>query len=194
MKFHPDKNEGDDFFIERFKEILEAYETLIDDSRREEYDLLLSKRRFNTDYSNFLPIVEFFKANKTSFSFDDEITFSWKTINADHVVIKPFGKVPSIGEKTYKIKDFKNPHVNFFLIAENSRIGKQASTKITIHNSTYSELFEHFKKKIELENQFKSKLVDKESSEKNPNQGGTKYFNVGAIIVVLIILYIISKL
>lgn len=44
-KFHPDKQNGDKFFEERFKEILEAYEILIDDSKRANYD---SKR--TSDY------------------------------------------------------------------------------------------------------------------------------------------------
>lgn len=41
-KFHPDKHEGDSFFEERFKEIKEAYDLLIDDDRRWKYDM----RRF----------------------------------------------------------------------------------------------------------------------------------------------------
>ena len=38
MKFHPDKNEGDDFFSRRFKDINEAYEILCDQHRRTSYD------------------------------------------------------------------------------------------------------------------------------------------------------------
>jgi DnaJ-class molecular chaperone len=37
-KFHPDKNDGDTFFADRFKEINEAYETLGDEAKREEYN------------------------------------------------------------------------------------------------------------------------------------------------------------
>jgi curved DNA-binding protein CbpA len=37
-KFHPDKQNGDKFFEERFKEIQEAYEVLIDDDKREKYN------------------------------------------------------------------------------------------------------------------------------------------------------------
>ncbi|MBV5312083.1 MAG: DnaJ domain-containing protein [Prolixibacteraceae bacterium] len=37
-KFHPDKQNGDKFFEERFKEILEAYEILSDDLKRANYD------------------------------------------------------------------------------------------------------------------------------------------------------------
>ncbi len=38
FKFHPDKNDSDEFFLGRFKEIQEAYETLSNRSKRIEYD------------------------------------------------------------------------------------------------------------------------------------------------------------
>src|ERR1017187_10015392 len=37
-KFHPDLNEGDKYFEERFKEIQEAYEILMNDEKRKQYD------------------------------------------------------------------------------------------------------------------------------------------------------------
>ena len=40
-KFHPDKNDGDNYFEERFKEIQLAYETLKDNYSRNEYDTKL---------------------------------------------------------------------------------------------------------------------------------------------------------
>jgi formylglycine-generating enzyme required for sulfatase activity len=40
LKFHPDQNNGDKFFEERFKEIAEAYEILSNQERRNQYDLV----------------------------------------------------------------------------------------------------------------------------------------------------------
>lgn len=37
-KFHPDKQNNDKFFEERFKEIKEAYDVLIDDNKRAQFD------------------------------------------------------------------------------------------------------------------------------------------------------------
>ncbi|MBC8111985.1 MAG: DnaJ domain-containing protein [Verrucomicrobia bacterium] len=50
LKFHPDRNQGDKFFEEHFKEIVEAYETLSFKDRRENFDLQLKK--FNDLSSN----------------------------------------------------------------------------------------------------------------------------------------------
>ncbi len=154
LKFHPDKNGGDEFFTERFKEIQEAYETLIDTAKRKVYDEKDNSPSFkqNNNGYNFNPEIEYFKANKTAFEFEEAITFSWKTINADKVIIKPFGNLPPIGQKTYRIKDFKNPSMTFELIAENSNIGRQIKTSINLQNKTYYELYKHFKTAIETNN------------------------------------------
>lgn len=50
-KFHPDKNDGDKFFEERFKNIQEAYEILADSSKRELYDLKF--KRFHQQNEDF---------------------------------------------------------------------------------------------------------------------------------------------
>ncbi len=52
FKFHPDKNSGDKFFEERFKDINEAHETLVDDVRRKLYDEELSGAAYNYTNAN----------------------------------------------------------------------------------------------------------------------------------------------
>jgi len=42
IKFHPDKQNSDKFFEERFNEIKEAYDILIDDNKRTDYDRKLN--------------------------------------------------------------------------------------------------------------------------------------------------------
>lgn len=55
-KFHPDKNGGDKFFEERFKEIQEAYEVLTAPLKKErydnEYDVFFNKQKTHQTTSN----------------------------------------------------------------------------------------------------------------------------------------------
>ena len=161
-KFHPDKNDGDEFFAERFKEIQEAYETLSDLTKRKVYDEK-SNIKGSRGYSggNFSPEIDYFKSNKQAFSFNDEVTFIWKTINADRVILKPFGMVEPIGQRTYKLKDFKNPNLTFELIAENTNISRQIKSSLTLTNITYGELYLHFKSKIKQEEEIKKSETNK---------------------------------
>ncbi|RKS42501.1 DnaJ-like protein [Gillisia mitskevichiae] len=39
VKYHPDKHNGDDYFVHKFLEVQESYETLIDPVKREQFDL-----------------------------------------------------------------------------------------------------------------------------------------------------------
>lgn len=54
LKFHPDKNDGDKFFEERFKQIQEAYEILNDPYEKGRYDSDFDRFFYGrqSDYSN----------------------------------------------------------------------------------------------------------------------------------------------
>ena len=49
IKYHPDKNPGDDEAVKKFREITEAYEVLGDEKKRKEYD---NKRKFKNGQEN----------------------------------------------------------------------------------------------------------------------------------------------
>ena len=58
IKFHPDKNDGDKYFEERFKAIQEAFETLGDLDRRSSYDFKLKNLQYSPSDANALRRME----------------------------------------------------------------------------------------------------------------------------------------
>ena len=195
VKFHLDKNDGDEFFSERFKEIQSAYEALSDPIRRTKYDTERSayantKQSSANQGSNFTPEIEFFRTNKASFEYDEEITFSWKTINADKVSLKPFGVVPPIGQKTYKIKDFQNPSITVELTAENSAINRQVRSIMNLKNDTYEKLYQHFKSKIS-EEIVQSKYINSAQANKSNEEFSEGQFPTWFITILLLIIGLI---
>ncbi len=198
IKFHPDKNDGDDFFTERFKEIQEAYETLIDNSKRQAYDELrknTSSAKQTNSGINFTPDIEYFKSNKQTFEYNEEITFSWKTINSDKVILKPFGEVQPIGQKTYKIQNFRHPYFIVELVAENSNINRQVKTKITLTNKTYKDLYVHFKELIRKEEEQNRTNSYQQTPQSNSQTSTNEHSNIKIIIkenIFLLILIIIT--
>ena len=151
-KFHPDVNDGDAFFAERFKDIQEAYEVLINLERRKIYDLkYLNKKELSSTNSNFTPEIELFTSNKIGIHIGDEITFKWKTINADVVVLEPLGPVKPIGEITYKINNVKVNKIRFKIVAVNSNIDRKAEKEIIVNNFTYDEIYKEAYDAIKVE-------------------------------------------
>ena len=161
-KFHPDVNDGDAFFSERFKDIQEAYEILSNSERRKIYDLKYSNRaESSSSNSNFTPEIECFTSNKIGIYIGDEITFKWKTINADVVVLEPLGPVKPIGEITYKIKNVKVNKIRFKLVAVNSNIDRKTESEIIVSNLTYDEIYK------EAYDNIKREISDNESTKKS---------------------------
>ena len=117
LKFHPDKNAGDKFFEDRFKEINEAYEVLYNPVRRLNYDESFVKKdsfRQTTTSSNQTPPrndspkIILFSADKSSIAIGDTITFRWHTENATSLELKPFGPSNPSGAKTVKVLGFNS--------------------------------------------------------------------------------------
>lgn len=146
-KFHPDKNDGDTFFADRFKEINEAYETLCNTQKRSIYDRSKTKAKTssNAHTNNFLPVIELFKSDTNEFEYDKEIQLSWKTINADFVTITPFGNVEPVGVKKYKFKNLNSKELLFEITATNTYINKSVTTTLKLTNKTYKEFYEKVK-------------------------------------------------
>ncbi|WP_312075783.1 DnaJ domain-containing protein [Chryseobacterium sp.] len=136
LKYHPDKNENDDFFADRFKEIQEAYETLSDKGRRITYDQNLESHQKSFRYT-VPPSIKTFTANKIHAKKGEEIIINWQTSNADVVKVLPFGLEKAYGERVFKITEFKDGKFQILLHATNSLLHKTIVQGITI-----TEVFE----------------------------------------------------
>ena len=139
IKFHPDKNNGDEFFENMFKQIQEAYSTLSNPILKNAYDTAALTR--TNDRNNFQPIIEYFNSTKKEFLSGEEITFTWKCYNADVIELKPFGIVQVSGKKTLKLNNVNKQFVNVQLAATNSNISVTAYSNLILENS----LFRQFK-------------------------------------------------
>lgn len=151
LKYHPDKNENDEFFAARFREAQEAYETLMDKEKRRIYDDNLGQQQ-RTTRSNLPPSIKTFTSNKIHAVKGEEIIITWQTNHADTVKILPFGLEKSYGERTFKITEFKDGKFQLLLHATNSLLNKTVVRSITI-----TEVFESDKEKFrsEVEELFK---------------------------------------
>lgn len=139
-KFHPDKNDGDPFFEERFKDINEAYETLSNPIKRPAYDSQFdtsSERKYQNE-QNFEPCIDYFNVNLAEVEYNQEVIFSWKVKNSIEIVLEPFGKVELIGQRKYILKDLKHKTLTFTLIAKN--LDKKVERSITILNKAFCGL------------------------------------------------------
>ena len=132
LKYHPDKNENDDYFSDRFKEVREAYETLTDPQRKRIYDQNLGSQQRNVK-SILPPKIKNFSASKIRAQKDEEITIYWNTYDADLVKIVPFGLEKPNGERTIRIKEFDtNGKFQILLHATNTILHKTIVQGITI--------------------------------------------------------------
>jgi curved DNA-binding protein CbpA len=185
LKYHPDKNENDNFFADRFREIQEAYEILSDSAKRRTYDQNLENHQKSFRY-NIPPSIKTFTANKIHAKKGEEIIINWQTQNADVVKVLPFGLEKPYGERIFKITEFKDGKFQILLHATNSLSHKTAVQGITI-----TEVFETEGEKFrdKAEELFKSQP----RTAVNPH-GQPKILRIIAAVIMLILaIYIIIK-
>lgn len=163
LKYHPDKNENDDFFANRFMEIQEAYEVLGNKEKRNIFDKNLSSAQ-NTFRTNLPPVIKKFSANKIRVKKGEEIIVTWETQHANVVKILPFGLEKSYGERIFKINEFQDGKFQLLLHATNSTLSKTIVRGITI-----TEVFDNDKEQFreEAENQMKSKSTIAQKTRQN---------------------------
>lgn len=179
LKYHPDKNENDDFFSRRFQEIHEAYEVLANPESRKSYDA-------NTNFSvqsgrsHLPPVIKSFSATKIRVQQGEEIIIKWNTNHADVVKVLPFGLEKPFGERTIKITKFQNGKFQLILHAYNSTTGKTAVKAITL-----VQVFEGDKEEYREETEAFFQQTPEEQQRK------THKPIIGKIIILIFILFVL---
>lgn len=131
LKYHPDKNPGDDFFAHRFREIQEAYEMLSVPDKRRMYDENFAHQQ-RTFRPTLPPSIIHFSASTVRASKGEEVILTWQTQNADVVKVLPFGLEKQSGERIFRIKEFKEGKFQLLLHATNTLLNKTVVQGITI--------------------------------------------------------------
>lgn len=166
LKYHPDKNDNDEFFSDRFKEIQEAYEMLMDAERRKSYDRNLSSQQRNMK-SILPPKIKSFSASKIRAKIGEEVTIYWNTYDADLVKIVPFGLEKPNGQRTIRIKEFDSQRkFQILLHATNTSLHKTIVQGITITEMTESDI--NLDERITFDNssEFSQKPIKNENQSK----------------------------
>ena len=142
-------------FAERFKDIKEAYEVLSNAERRKVYDFKNSNEyESSSSSSNISPEIELFISNKKVIHIGDKITFKWKTVNADVVILEPFGSVEPVGEITYKINNVNGDRIKFKLVAINSGFQIKIENEIIVNIITFGEIHNTVNQGVPEDNKF----------------------------------------
>lgn len=166
LKYHPDKNENDDYFSDRFKEVKEAYEALTNPERKRIYDQNLGSQQRNVK-SILPPKIKNFSASKIRAQKDEEITIYWNTYDADLVKIVPFGLEKPNGERTIRIKEFDSQgKFQILLHATNTILHKTIVQGITITELTGNESYSEDKESLNNPSAASQKPQKKETISK----------------------------
>lgn len=111
VKFHPDKNDGDEFLSEMFKNINEANETLSNPEKRKEFDATLNANNNYSSSSNYSTTQQTEKD-------DHELAKKYKTLHANLKAYFDQQKVVVNKKRLYSeaVNEPKPKHISFLSI------------------------------------------------------------------------------
>ena len=194
MKYHPDKNDNDEFFELRFREVQEAYEVLIDVDRRKSYDNQFNSVQRNIK-STLPPKIQKYHSDKIRARVGDEIRLYWQTYDADLVKIIPFGLEKVNGERRFKITQFDSQgKFQLLLHATNTAIHKTVVQAITIAQLEVGEVDEEPQVKERLNNKREEHHTRQASSPLFRRDKRFLAYRIKVVTVVLLIAFILLLL
>ncbi|MCB9019458.1 MAG: J domain-containing protein [Chitinophagales bacterium] len=134
IKFHPDKNQGDPFFEDRFKEIQEAYDALMNEQLPHEEQNKDGRDSSKGFHSDFPPSIEYFAVDKKVLQIGEHLHIRWKVFHADRVQISCLeGFQANIGNASVDTASaLTDRYTNIDLIATNTYSGTQDTRRIQI--------------------------------------------------------------
>jgi len=164
VKFHPDANGNDPFFADRYLELQEAYNLLINPTKRLEYDSKLDPMFAQTIEiikDKEKPIITVFEVSKKSITESEPLTLRWQTIHASDIQIDLLGKVEQEGTKTLRIPFENKDHIRIVISAKNTYLNETVTKFIDIKNKDFDET----KQILKVENLTKDDSIEKNSVE-----------------------------
>ncbi|TAE00343.1 MAG: J domain-containing protein [Bacteroidetes bacterium] len=190
-KFHPDVNDGDFYFENMFKQILEAYETLSNFEQRKIYDLeFLYESTKIISQKNILPTIEVFEASKTDIYSGESFKITWKVFNADKIYIDKIGQVDFSGTKTIRLNNLKEEYINLQIIAENTVNQAVAAQKsIRLRNKLFADIREKIIQEISQQRVDEKILLQTQHYMKKSEKFQKLLLSMGVAFVVLLIVF-----
>ena len=170
------------------------YDTLMNPDNRLIYDqLLLNSVAAKTNFisSSKTPEINYFKVDKKTVQLNDNITISWKTTNADQVILLPFGPVDYEGEKIIEIESKEDIISEIKLLAENTVNGLKCSKVILLNDNEYNDRYLDYKKRKETKEKLYKQI--KSSKEKSEIDSGiNKYLSIKSILISVLFILILT--
>lgn len=180
--------------IDDIKSLNKIYDILLNEEQRIAYDQkLLDRVAMKTNFisSNLKPQIVFLKVDEQFSKLNNEITISWKTINADQVILLPFGPVEYEGVKKLDTKTYENTLTEIKLLAENTVNGLKCSKAILLNNDEYNDRYQDYRKRKQLRQNLSEQIKTSKVIIKH-DIGIKKYFYFKNILIAISLILIIS--
>lgn len=140
--------------------------------------------------SDKIPEINYFKTDKQIAQLNDTITISWKTTNADQVILLPFGPVDYEGVKVFEVKTNADALIDIKLLAENTVNGLKCSKAISLYNNQYDQQYQaYLKRKEAKENLTRQHNTTAESNKKE--HGISEYLSNKYILFFLSVIFVL---